>query len=222
MFADNFSFKEDSYEFEIEKIMTHIYDCHKLMMDDAEPILNNENSIRNRLIKRYLTNQKVKNKVRITDYMFLPEVAVINENDEEIGYTDIHVILGSHFGNDDAIFILECKRLDGKGDLGQHNLNGKYVNNGVMRFTTEQCPTYFSINGMIGFCIESFDIHTNTIQNINRHLSKWCPNETLSPLQKEIFIENFDYTYISNHRTTTSKQEFKLYHLMLDMTSILK
>ena len=162
MLASNFSASDYYYQSQIEQIINHIFDCHNLMLLDGESIKNNENKIRNRLIKKYLTNQKVKNKLGITGFRFFPEVAVIDENDDEIGYTDIHVILSQDFDNDDAVFIFECKRLDGKGDLGKDNLNGKYVNNGVMRFITEQYPTYFSINGMIGFCVESFDIHQNT------------------------------------------------------------
>lgn len=223
MLANPFLPKDEYCESQLEQIMQHVLACHKLMVIDGIPIANNENKIRNRLIKNYLMNQKVKNKIGISGFRFFPEVAIIDDNDDEIGYTDIHVVLGgSHFDNDDAVFILECKRLDGKGGLGQDNLNGKYVNNGIMRFTSdpEKYPSYFRINGMIGFCVRPFDVQINTIQKLNQHLVQWCPNEIINPIVQEIFIDNFEYTYSSVHRITSSQKVIKLYHLMLDTSSL--
>jgi hypothetical protein len=221
MLANPFAPKDDYCEYELQQIMQHVLSCHNLMIFDGVSIANNENKIRNRLIKNYLMNQKVKNKIGITGFRFFPEVAIIDDNDDEVGYTDIHVVLGgSHFDNDDAVFILECKRLDGKGDLGKDNLNGKYVNNGIMRFTSEQYPSYFRLNAMIGFCVEPFDININTNQKLNQHLTQWCPNEILSPIVQELFIDDFEYTYSSVHRITSSQKAIKLYHLMLDTSSL--
>lgn len=232
MLADNFLHDDFYYQSQIEQVLGHVVSCHTLMLTDNEPIISNENKIRNRLIKRYLKNQKVKNKVGIEGFRFSAEDAIIDDNDNEVGYTDIQVTMGNNkfdFDNDDVFFILECKLLDGKGELSNSNLNGKYIVNGVMRFTTPihphvvpKYPTNLKVNGMIGFCIQKFDIHNNSTKKLNEHLNQWCPNETLSPIIHEPFIKNFDYTYISKHQTITSKQEFKLYHLMLDMTSILE
>jgi hypothetical protein len=221
MSANIFLPRDEYCESQLQQIMQHVLDCHNLMITDAISVVNNENKIRNRLIKNYLMNQKVKNKVGITDFRFFPEVAVIDENDDEIGYTDIHVVLGGHhFNNDDAVFILECKRLDGKGDLGKDNLNGKYINNGVMRFISEQYPSYFRLNGMVGFCVEPFDIQENTLNKLNQHLNKWCSDVTIAPIVQEIFIEDFEHTFTSVHRTTSSQKDFKLYHLMLDTSPL--
>lgn len=228
MFADNFLHDDFYYQSQIEQILGHVVSCHDLMLIDNESIAINENKIRNRLVKRYLKNQKVKNRIGIEGFRFSAEEAIIDDNDDEVGYTDIQVIMGDKFDNDDVFFVLECKLLDGKGELSKSNLNGKYIVNGVMRFTTPippkiipKYPTNLKVNGMIGFCVDRFNIHENSTKKINQHLNKWCQNETISSLKQENFIENFEYTYISNHRTTTS-QEFKLYHLMLDMTSILE
>lgn len=227
MLADSFAPKDDYYESQIEQILGHIVSCHNLMLFDNEPIAKNENKIRNRLVKRYLKNNKVKNKIGIQGFRFSAEEAIIDTNDDEVGYTDIQVIMEHEFDNDDVFFVLECKLLDGKGDLSKSNFNGKYITNGVMRFTTPippktipKYPTNLRVNGMIGFCIEKFNIHENSTIKLNQHLDKWCPNETILPLTQEAFIENFGYTYISSHCIIPSKDDFKLYHLMLDTSSL--
>lgn len=208
----------DPYEFELEQVMQHIVDCHNLMCISGEKLPNDENEIRNQLVEGYLSNSAVMRKLQITDYLFNSEVGVFRESDfKQVGRSDIKVALrSSSFDEPKKHFIVECKRVD-----SETGLNREYVQEGVMRFTTQQYPTFLSLNGMIGFCVKTFDIHENSTIKINRHLNKWCPNETIQPLTQEKFIEDFEYSYTSNHYTTSSKKQFKLYHIMLDMTGLL-
>ena len=84
MLADPFAPKDDYCEYELQQIIQHVFSCHNLMIIDGVSIANNENKIRNRLIKNYLMNQKVKNKIGITGFRFFPEVAIIDDNDDEV------------------------------------------------------------------------------------------------------------------------------------------
>ena len=217
MTFNNFPIK-DPYEFELEQIMQHIVDCFNLMLTADKMLPNDENEIRSHLVEGYLKNAQIIKQIGIKDYMFDAEVGVFREIDfKQVGRSDIKVFLrSSTFAEPQKHFIIECKRLDGKTDL-----NREYVREGIMRFT-EQYPTFLNLNGMMGFCIENFDIHTNSTKKINHHLDKWCPKENVKPLTQEVFIEDFEYSYTSTHRTTTTKKEFKLYHLMLEVRSIIQ
>lgn len=57
---------------------------------------------------------------------------------------------------------------------------------------------------MIGFVVNPIDIEQNT--------------KFFSDLKFHQFINGFKYSYVSNHKTTNSK-DITLYHLMLDYSS---
>lgn len=206
------------YEFEIEQVMQHIVDCYNLMLNSSIKLPNDENDIRSNLVEGYLKNSSIMKKIGIKDYLFDSEVGVFREVDfKQVGRSDIKVSLrSSTFDEPKKHFIIECKRIDGKNDL-----NREYVKEGVMRFTSELYPTFLSLNGMLGFCVEPFSIHENTTQNLNVHLIKWSAKEMKQNITQELFIDNFDFTYTSTHSTISGGKEFKLYHAMLDVTNLI-
>lgn len=185
---------------DFEFVMSKIYDCYLLMLDRYSIVENNENKIRNRLYKDFLKPTKLKEKLGLSDWVFHPEVPEIDEDYHEHGRTDIMFYSPKEFlKDDDAYYVIECKRLD-----GNKTLNDAYIENGINRFISEKYPIYKKVNGMLGFIVKAIDIAKNSVR--------------LNITSKD-FITNFQYAYASNHTTKNSKKEFTLYHLMLDFSS---
>lgn len=125
-----------------------------------------------------------------------------NEDDDSVkGRTDIKVYNAiERTKNTNSYYIIECKRID-----GTNKLNKKYISNGINRFIeNEKYPSFKKVNGMLGFVVNSIDIEHKT--------------KCFSDLKFHQFINGFKYSYISNHKTTNSKN-ISLYHLMLDFSS---
>jgi hypothetical protein len=173
------------------------------MLVDYDFIENNENKIKNKLYKDYLNNQNIREELGLNQYLFKTETGMIDENYNEKGYSDIEVIdLEGSFKSTDAFYIIECKRLDNK-----NSLNNKYITEGINRFIEEKYPTHYRVNGMLGFVVKSVDLKENS-----KHFSDF---------QLYQFIDNFDFSYRSNHITKTEKR-ITLYHLMLDFSGKIK
>lgn len=190
-----------------EFILTQIYKCYKKMLIDYTFIENNENKIKNRLYKDYLSNQIIREELGLTNFLFKTETAFISENYDEKGYSDIEIIdLKKSFKSTEAYYIIECKRLDNKNPSNKSSLYNAYINEGINRFIKETYPTHYKVNGMLGFFIGKADIH------------KQCNFFTDFIHYK--FINPFDFSYRSNH-ITKSNQNIILYHLMLDFSSLI-
>lgn len=189
-----------------EFILTQIYKCYQKMIVDFDWIENNENKIKNRLYKDYLDNQIIRNELGLNDYLFKTETGIIDDNYNEKGYSDIEVIdlIGS-FKSTEAFYIIECKRIDNTNTHYQNSLNNKYIYEGINRFIDEKYPTHYKVNGMLGFVVKNIDIKENS-----KHFSD---------LKEHLFIDNFDYSYISEHTTKIKNQTITLYHLMFDFSS---
>lgn len=192
---------DENFEF----ILSQIHNCYKKMLVSYDFIENNENKIKNRLYKDYLDNQSIIDELKLNGYRFKTETGFIDDDYKEKGYSDIEVIdlIGS-LKNINSFYIIECKRIDGQNSHYQSSLNNKYINEGINRFVEEKYPTYNSVNAMLGFIVESIDIdiNCNHFSNFKRH----------------IFIDDFEFSYTSNHTTVTNKN-IMLYHLMLDFSS---
>lgn len=188
-----------------EFVLAQIHNCYKRMLIDYEFIENNENKIKNRLYKDYLDNQSIIDDLKLNGYRFKTETAVIDDNYNEKGYSDIEVIdlIGS-LKNINSYYIIECKRIDGINSHYIKSLNNEYINEGINRFVQEKYPTHNKVNGMLGFVVNNIDIETNS-----NHFSDFT---------KYKFIDNFEFSYRSNHTTKTNKK-ITLYHLMLDFSS---
>jgi len=145
----------------INRIITHLTSSGKQMKSDCistdNLLRNNEDDITNRLTSVYL-NAKSDDIFR-----YLPQSPehFDSNTDHYIGRTDIQVISSNHFFQDaKAYHIIECKRID-----GTHNLNNKYITEGVERFFSPapkpKYSSYYRQNIMFGYVVESISISDN-------------------------------------------------------------
>ncbi len=169
-------------------LMFTIYKCYELMIKDKLILPNLENNIRDILLYDYLNNNKIRQTLDFSNFLFDPEVP------ENSGRSDIKVQTYDTFQNTKAYYIIECKRLDGYATL-----NKEYIKNGINRFLTTEYPpkysSFYKISGMIGFVVKDIDIDEN-IQKIGSFFNT---------IQK-------DKVYDSNH------ESLKFYHLMMDFS----
>jgi hypothetical protein len=197
------------YTKEFEGILSKITTCYlQLRKDNIEVPLNDENGIRDILVNNYINNPEIKKSIEL-DYFVLPEVPESNST----GRTDIRIFSPNTIYNQNEYYIIECKRIDNKACRGTSGLNYQYIDNGINRFISGKYSSHYKTNAMLGFVIDSLDIHNN-IENINYLLRNiFTQITTTSFLQKENFIDNFEFHYSSIH-LTNDKQALKLYHLM--------
>ena len=213
--ASDFLYNNEVYFKEFEDVLSKITACYFKLKKDAKQIpMNDENGIRDILLNDYLKNGIVKKQIILSNYLFDKEVTEINSS----GRVDIRIMPVNPFISDDAYYILECKRLDNHARRGVSGLNYKYIANGIQRFTTKFYASYYKTNAMIGFVVDSLNIHEN-IEDINYLLeNEFSQIDTTNLIRKENFISHFDFHYSSGH-LTEDKQELKLYHLMFSFVN---
>jgi len=213
MDASKFKHSDSVYFKEFENILSKIAFCYNLLRADNITVpLNDENVIRDILVKNYINNPEIKRSIEL-EYFILPEVYENNSS----GRTDMRIFGPNTIYNQDEYYIIECKRLDNKNCQGTSGLNAKYIKNGIHRFTSEFYSSFYKTNAMIGFIVEAMDIHAN-IENINFLLeNNFSDINTTSYIEPENFIKDFEYQYRSNHQTQDGKS-IKLYHLMFDFS----
>jgi hypothetical protein len=211
--ASKYDYSALFYEKNFELILSKITLCYLLMKSHNPTLENNENKIRDALLINYLRKNEVKEKLKLTDWIFDREVP----EDTTVGRVDIRVISFDTFKIQEAYYIIECKRLDNVNTTGKTGLNAEYIKNGISRFTefTENYYTsYYRVNGMIGFIVEKMDIHSNT-KKINKLLKDFGIPITTKYLTKDSFIPGFEYHYHSTH-LDNNNDELKIYHLMFE------
>ncbi|WP_407534871.1 hypothetical protein [Elizabethkingia miricola] len=176
-----------------------------MMLEDYDTVENNENKLKNRLYRDYLNNQRVRNLLGLNNFIFKTETALVDGNYNERGYSDIEVIdLKKSFYSTEASYIIECKRLDSKNPNNKKSLYRLYIEEGINRFIKEKYPSYFGVNGMLGFIVEKTNIESQFSSLIN--------------LENYLFIENYNSSYKTEHETVTNKNVI-LYHLMFDFSN---
>lgn len=215
--AAGFSFNRQIYLGEFEILLSKITSCYHLMVQDKVQLPNDENKIRNILVNQYINDSKIKRLLEIAYFIF-PEVP----ETESIGRTDIRIQKPDSFYNqNEAYYIIECKRLDNKAKRGISGLNAKYISNGICRFTSNFYTSQYGVNALIGFVVEPMDIHKNA-DEINFLLQNHFPQaNTKILLTQEYFIPDFAYHYHSEHLCDDNK-EIKLYHLMYNFCTQIK
>lgn len=213
--ASEFVFKDKVCTHEFQTILSKVTSCYKKMITSNAPIpINDENGIRDIILLDYLKNPKVKRELSLEDYLFDRETSENCSN----GRVDIRIMPINPFISDEAYYILECKRLNNKATRGVSGLNYKYIDNGIQRFTKGFYSSYYKVNAMIGFVVESLEVHSN-IEDINYLLENNFKHiNTTDLLTRESFIDSFEFHYSSGH-ATEGNQELKLYHLMFDFTN---
>ncbi len=199
------------YNAEFEDILSKLISCYNTMSSDNVRLSNNENSIRDYMLNNYLKKQSFKLRHQVTNYLFDSELP------EKTGRIDIRVMPLNPFVNDDAYYIIECKRLDAVNQNGTSGLNSDYIKKGVSRFVSTKYSTYYKTNGMIGFIVQTMDIDKNIIA-INR-LLKGKANTTRELFNHKI-VSEFDYSYCSTH--SLDEDEILIYHLMFNFSKNIK
>jgi len=215
--AIGFSFNRQIYFGEFEILLSKIATCYNLMVQDKVQLPNDENKIRNVLVNQYINNSKIKRQLEIAYFIF-PEVP----ETESIGRTDIRIQKPDSFYNqNEAYYIIECKRMNSNARRGTSGLNAEYIRNGICRFTSNYYASHYGVNALIGFVVEPLDIHQNA-DDINFLLQNHFPEAKIkSGLSRLQFIPDFEYHYSSTH-SLTGDRELRLYHLMFDFTGLVQ
>lgn len=212
--ATNFSGSIPFYDENFEDILSKITACYYKMVTEYSTIENDENSIRDILLLKYLKDDKIRKEVGLIDlYNFEREV----QEDESEGRTDIKITTKDTFKIQKAYYTIECKRLDNINTTGNSGLNAKYVFNGMERFISKKYASHYRVNAMIGFIVDKLDIHKNTEKNINLLLQSNKAITTTKKITKSTFIKDFEYHYYSEH-LDKDKKRLKIYHLMFDFS----
>ena len=200
------------YNQEFENILIAIINCYKIMISCKIVLPNDENEIRNKLVSdEYLSNNQLRDKLEITDYLFEPEVP------EESGRADIKIISRElTFRDTKAYYIIECKRLDGKNTSGKTGLNAKYIDEGIARFASKKYSMYNGTAGMIGFVVEKMDIQQNVSAINTLLIEHYNQISTEEVLTNKTIVADFNYSYFSRHKIDGVVKI--IYHLMFDFS----
>ncbi len=200
--ASGFLHAYEYQERDLKFILTAIYKCYLKILSSETQINNNENDIRDIFISdKYLDNYTLLQELDIVEFHFDKEIQT------KLGRIDIRVLnmITKMKGKSKPYYYIECKRLDGVlNPNNKSTLNNQYITKGINRFIEEKYPTYNEANAMLGFIVKPSNIKENT--TFFSELSH-CP-----------FIEGFEYSYSSTHKTKSNKN-ILLYHLMLDFSS---
>lgn len=208
--ASGFPFAKIDYDLEFEKILSKIIVCYRCMIRDKVSLLNNENLIRDYILKNYLKKQWFKEQNGLTNLLFDCELP------ENKGRIDIRVIPVNPLVSDDAFYIIECKRLNAKNPTGITGLNAEYISEGMCRFVSQKYSSYFGVSGMIAFVVQPINISEN-VHAINQLLkTSFTQANTILELQYWQITPGFNYSYRSTHKVNES--HIALYHLMLDFS----
>jgi hypothetical protein len=214
--ANEYGYNTTNYTAEFQRVLCGVFACYTMMLSDNVELPKDENKIRNKLLQKKKKNDAIREQTGLSgNFIFDREVP----EDNTAGRTDIKVQTIQTFTKSEAYYIIECKRLDSKILTGTSGLNAGYINKGIYRFVSKYYSNYYRINAMLGFVVEKMDIHANTLDNINILLKNPKLNNcnTIQEIQKETFIPNFEFHYVSEHRDIDNKN-FILYHLMLNFS----
>lgn len=218
--ATNFKHSGSFYTNEFEDILRGMIVCYQCIYSSRVKLPNDENEIRNVMLKDYLKVKSFKEShFNLANYQFDLETI------ENSGRTDIRILKVNPYIDDYEYFVIECKRLNSKNLSGTTSLNSEYVKNGICRFVSGYYSSYFGLNGMIGFVVDDLDI-VNNITNLNSFLHKDLINEkqetvnakAVQEIKQIELYESFRYSYTSTHKTS-SEREITLYHLMFDFSN---
>lgn len=217
-----FEYTQDYIDTEFCKVCRGCIMVYNTIIESQCSLANDENQIRNEFMK-YLKNSQYKHThAPLNEFYFDREVP------EQNGRADIKVLTRNCFEDDDAYYIIECKRLNNINTIGITGLNAEYIKNGICRFVTGFYSTYNDCCGMLGFVIDKMDIHKNTCGNINDLMPQTMINDkgievhanVTIPMTNIIMDNTFNYSYLSNHRHESENKDITIYHLMFDLSDI--
>ena len=143
--AASYNYSPIFYNREFEDVVSKIIICYRMMISSDIAVEDDENKIRDVILKNYLRNNVIRNQLKLTKYLFDREVP----EDNDLGRTDIKIQTRNTFQDTKAYYIIECKRLDAQNQNGTTGLNAKYISNGICRFVSEKYSNYKKTCGMI-------------------------------------------------------------------------
>jgi len=211
--ASAFSYCSEIFNSEFEEILKGIILCYYCIISQKTKLpYNNENDIRDIIISdKYLKNMDFKKAHPPLDRYHFDK-----ETSENAGRADIRILHVTPYIDDNAYYIIECKRLNAKNQEGTSGLNAEYIKNGISRFTSQEYSTYNNTAGMIGFVVEKMDIHKN-VCIIKKLLEKYFAHiNTEETLIYKTIVPIFEYSYFSKHRINGVL--ITIYHLMFDFS----
>lgn len=216
----NFTYTREYCEGELRYILRFVSECYNSILLSGVKLPNHEERITAHLVEGYLKNKSLQIQKDFEGYTFDRETSAgIDDNYRDVGYLDIKINMPYTFEDPQAIFIIECKRLD-----GNKHLNREYIAEGMMRFITGKYPIKLKVNALLGFYTKIFNSDENTTK-INSIMSTEFPNgNTLKSITKFNISPSITTAYDSEHYLdpTDTDSRITLYHLMLDYSSLLK
>jgi hypothetical protein len=208
--ADGYGQNNIFYNSEFETILAGVIQCYYEIIKDKISLNNKENDIRDIFLKNYLKKHQFKVKYGLQNYLFDFELP------ENTGRIDIRVMPINPFINDDAYYVIECKRLNSINPKGTTGLNAEYIGEGMLRFVGQKYSCYYRANGMIGFITDTLDIADN-VNSLNHLLQNHFTNtNTRHPIAFRRLIDDFDDSFLSAH--DCDGDTICLYHLMFDLS----
>ncbi len=178
---------------------------------------NDENKIRNYLLRNYLDKNSFRRENNMMMFRFEPEVPE-NYNQETLvdeGRVDIKIINQKDSFNDNAAaYFVECKRID-----GEKQLNQRYVNNGIRRFVVSppRYKSYYGKNFMLGFVVKLIDIEEN-VKEIELIQQSSNEIETINGFEKNDkgFLNVYDCKYFMNNEIIELRNIFADFSANID------
>lgn len=207
-------FQKDDFE-RISEFILEVCDKTREEYESTnEKLVNNENHIRTIMLEKYMRNIDFCKGHQMSDYRFdLETPENYDGNGDYIGRADIRIILKTDFTNYNAYYLIECKRIDGTVDL-----NKKYVNQGVFRFTTQYYSSYYSKNIMLGFVVKQVDL-TNNSRKIEE-LQNSSDHEFMHGNFQLIVDNKYQKMYTCMYNTEFGTLELR--HIFTDISKVIK
>lgn len=192
-----------------------VFSYEKMLFSESFNLQEHEDNLRNLLVKKYL--KEYKKEFDVSHLIFLCGMDSIAEDDEykTLGRIDINIVNAGNLGNEDLIFVFECKRLD-----GYSSKNNEYIDNGLCRFIEGKYSRDMPFAGMVGF-IQGFKNGCNAndlIDDVKNILKKHKTIKTIQNLTFYSIKKTFEYSYRSRHGRDKRLPAIDLYHLFFDFT----
>jgi hypothetical protein len=214
---NDFSLKRQLAPILLNHIIEKMLECFNRMRQDCErkleKLVNSETVIRDYFFLNYLNNDSVMQDIGFDDFRFFSEVPENYINNTPTGRTDLQVFNIEQFRHREQYFTIECKRVD-----GNLTLNRAYIDQGMRRFLGKQpkYPSYYKMNGMMGFVIRNIDINNN-VNRINKLLRD---NYTDLHVQDYLHAGTIPHTFLSSHGEDPNEQ-ITLIHAFSNCASLI-